>query len=456
MNSDSTARGRAELPSPCLKAPVTHIRWQIAIFLVAIAALTYLDRLNFGIAGKAIQDEFGFSTTQMGWLLSAFVLGYALFQIPGGWLADRIGARRMMTFTVIWWSVFTALTAIAPQLPLAKWFGVAWSFAMVRFLVGVGEAASSPTSSRVVSTWMGKERRGLGSSLTLLGIGIGGTFAPLAITRTMQAFGWRSTFFLCALVGLVVALCWFLDVTDRPEQHPRINNAELELIYPGEQPPFHRAESPARRTIPYARILTSRSAWALSLGYFCQGYPIYIFHTWFFIYLVRVRGLSVLRGGLWDAAPYLAIVILAPLGGWTSDRLSRLLGRSYGRRISVWLGMGGSALLLWTGANQSNVPLALTLLACAAGCNMFAAASWWAATIDLAPESPASLAGFMNTFGNLGGWLAPIGTGYIAVQFGWTAALDVAAIVSLFGAVAWFWVDPSHAIGSDAARVGLG
>jgi len=414
------------------------VRWQIALLIAVVSAVTYIDRLNFAIAGSAIQTEFHFSTATMGWLLSAFVLGYALFQIPNGWLADRLGGRRMMTFAVIWWSAFTAATALAPRWHLVGWFSIAWAFGVVRFLVGVGEAAAWPTASRMVGLWLGEDQRGMGSSLNLIGVGASGLMAPLLIAWILGLYGWRPAFLLCAAMGLVLAVVWYVLTRDRPEEHPGVNAAELAEIHAGElaSPPA----VPSTRVL-YRTMLASRSVWGLSLGYFCPGYPIYIFHTWFFIYLVRVRHLSLLRSGVWDSGPYLAILILAPLGGWLSDRASLWLGRTSGRRLAAAAGMIASAVLLWTGAHATSQPLALTLLCCAAGFNMFGAASWWATTIDLLPQATASLAGVMNAFGNLGGWAAPIATGYFAVAFGWTFALDVAALVSLAGAALWFLVD---------------
>jgi MFS family permease len=177
----------------------THVRWHIVGLLGIVSALTYLDRLNLSIAGKHIQDEFAFSNQTMGWILSAFVLGYALFQLPGGWIGDRYGPRGVLTAAVLWWSVFTAATGIAPRLPLAGWFGLAWSFAIIRFLIGVGEAAAFPNSNRIVAFWMGAGQRGIGNSLFLMGIGAGGALTPMFIAALMERWGWRSSFYVCAL-----------------------------------------------------------------------------------------------------------------------------------------------------------------------------------------------------------------------------------------------------------------
>jgi ACS family glucarate transporter-like MFS transporter len=434
----------------------TQVRWAIMGWLTLVQMLTYLDRLNLSIAGKFIQDEFWISDQTMGWILSAFLLGYALCQIPGGWAGDRFGPRKMLTAAILWWSAFTALTAIAPQLQqslhVARWMGVVGSLMIVRFLVGVGEAASAPNANKIVSRWMGDSHRAIGTSFTLLGIGLSGAITPPLIAWLMQRDGWRSSFGICGALGILVAVAFYWFVTDRPEQHPRVNAAELALIHSGQSREAQESgASQEKRNAPWAEMLTSPSVWALLIGYFCQGYPIYIFHTWFFIYLVRVRGLTISQGGLWGATPYLAIVLLAPLGGRFSDYAVRRFGKRRGRQYGVWIGMVASAALLWFGSSASNRWTAIALLAASCGFNMFAAASFWAACIDLTQEFTASLSGLMNTFGNLGGWLSPILTAYIATHFGWHRALGFGAVITLISAICWFFVDTSQAIEVDPA-----
>lgn len=423
----------------------TRVRWQMMGMVTASAILTYLDRLNLGIAGKYIQDEFSFPLRTMGWIFSAFLLGYALSQIPGGYLADRYGPRKVLIVAISWWSVLTAGTALAPRSPLTQWFGLAWSFAVVRFLIGIGEAPSVPSYTKVVANWVGKMRRGLGSSFNLLGIGLGGALTPVLITFIMQHWGWRAAFYGCGLLGILVALAWYWLATDRPEQHPRVNQAEIDLIGRVESGNMQSASS---GRVPWRRIFTNRSVIALVLGYFCQGFPIYFFHTWLFIYLVRVRGFSLSEGGFYGATPYLAIALASPVGGLFSDFAVRRFGKRLGQRIAVWIGMFTSAIFLWEGAHAGNKVTAIVLLALAAGFNMFASVTFWAACIDLGQEYSGSVAGLMNTLGNLGGWLSPIVTAFMAAKFGWTAALTLASVVTVASGLSWLMVDTTRAIGS--------
>jgi ACS family glucarate transporter-like MFS transporter len=407
--------------------------------LTLITALTYLDRMNMGIAGKYIQDEFAFSTQTMGWVLSSFVLGYALFQIPGGWLGDHFGPRGVLTGAIVWWSVFTAITGLVPRLPLRNWVGLVGSFILIRFLIGVGEAACLPNSNKIIAFWVGGNRRGVANSMFLTGIGFGGALTPILITSIMQRWGWEMSFYISGGLGVFVALFWYSFATSRPEQHSGVNAQELGIIRSGSQ----SFESPAqgqsllRAKTPWKKLLGNVSTWCLMLSYFCEGYPNYIFYTWFFIYIVRVRGLTIKQGGLWGAAPFLAILVLAPLGGWFSDRASAQYGKRRGRQLTVWVGMTCSAILLALGAHTEGNTLAILFLSGAVGCNMFATSTWWATCNDLTRNFSGSLSAMMNTWGNIGGWISPILTAYIAVHLGWTQALDFAALITLMGAVLW-------------------
>lgn len=434
--------------SPAARA--THVRWVIIGMLAVISGTTYMDRLNLGIAAKYIQDQFAFSNQTMGWILSAFVLGYALFQVPGGWAGDKIGPRRMLTFAIIWWSVFTALTALAPQLPLAGWFSVGWSFAIVRFLIGMGESAAYPNSAKIVSYWSAAGGRGVATSVFIAGLGVGGAVSPLGITWVMLQWGWRASFFLCAALGGIVAMVWHFYARDHPEEHPGVNAEELKVIYRDQETggvPAGR-KSNSKAPVPWRAILRSRSVWALVVSYFFIAYPAYIYYTWFFIYLIRVRGLSVAQTGLWGSTPFIAIILLSPLGGWLSDRLVARVGVRDGRRYAIWIGVGFSAIMLPAGGYVANNTLAILLLAGASGFNLFATTIWWATCNDITPNFSGSLSGLMNMSGNLGGWLSPILTAVIFTHFGWNMAFNFAGLMTLTSGLLWFTVKADETLES--------
>jgi ACS family glucarate transporter-like MFS transporter len=353
---------------------------------------------------------------------------------------------------IVWWSVFTAVTGLVPRLPLRAWLGLAWSFAVIRFLVGVGEAAAFPNINRTVAYWMGANQRGVGNSVLGAGVGVGGALTPLFIAALMQGWGWRASFYACGALGIVVALLWHFYATNRPEEHPRVNAAEIALIHaqdPAETGGSQAATSPRQRA-PWGRMLSSSSVWALILSYFCIAYPAYIFYTWFFIYLVRVRGLTLTQGGWGSSAPFLVITVMAPLGGWVSDRAVAKFGKRRGRQGAAWLGALVSAILLPIGSHTVNNTLAILLLAAAAGFNLFATTSWWATCTDLTRRFTGSLSGLMNMCGNLGGWVSPILTAYLATHFGWTRALDFAAVMTLLAAALWLGVNAGRPLEGES------
>jgi len=425
----------------------TNVRWLILAVLTLIMVVTAFGRLNLGISAKYLQDEFQFTTQTMGWILGAFAFGYALFQIPWGWAGDRFGPRVMLTLAMLGWAAFTMLMAIVPLGSRNHWWNLVWAFAIIRFLTGAGEAASYPNANRIVANWTTKSERGMGSSLLLAGVGAGGVLSPILFAATMQRWGWRSSFILTGALAATVAVLWFVFATNRPEENARINGAELAILEratPSLNPHSFRISG-----TPWRKIFSSRSVWGLIFSYVCHGYTPYIYFTWFFIYLTRVRGFTVIKGSLWAATPFIAMTLMAPLGGWLSDKAVVRFGRRRGRQSTASIGMTCSALLLWSGSHAANNIFAVLLLAAAAGFSTFAAPSWWATCIDLTPNHSGALSGLMNTCANMAGGIAPILTASIATSLGWTKALDFAALVNFAAAIIWVFVNANDNLEAD-------
>jgi ACS family glucarate transporter-like MFS transporter len=425
----------------------SNVRWLILAVLTLIMVVTAFGRLNLGISAKYLQEEFQFTTQTMGWILGAFAFGYALFQIPWGWAGDRFGPRLMLTIAVLCWSTFTMLMAVVPLLSRSHWWHLAWAFGVIRFLTGAGEAASYPNANKIVAHWTTKSERGMGSSLLLAGVGAGGALSPILFAATMQRWGWRSSFLLTGTLAAAVALVWFVYATNRPEENARVNAGELAIL--GSASRSSNAHSFHLSGTPWRKIFSSGSVWGLIFSYFCHGYAPYIYFTWFFIYLTRVRGFTVIKGGLWGATPFIAMTLMAPLGGWLSDKAVVRFGRRRGRQSTASIGMTCSALLLWAGSHAADNIFSVLLLAAAAGFSTFAAPSWWATCIDLTPNHSGALSGLMNTCANLAGGIAPILTAGIATSFGWTKALDFAALVNLTAAIAWTFVNANENLEAD-------
>ena len=206
-----------------------HMRWMLIFWMFVISAVAYLDRVNIAIAGHSIATEFGLDNIRLGWVFSAFVFGYALFQAPGGRLADRYGPRRVLAIGTIWWAVFTSLTAFVPAgMEQALMLLIA-----VRFALGIGEAVVYPSSNRLVASWIPTQERGLANGLIFSGVGAGAGVAPPLITYILVQYGWRWSFWISALIGLVAGGFWYFLARDRPEEHSWVGAEELEHIRRG-------------------------------------------------------------------------------------------------------------------------------------------------------------------------------------------------------------------------------
>jgi ACS family glucarate transporter-like MFS transporter len=261
----------------------------------------------------------------------------------------------------------------------------------------------------------------------------------------MVTLGWRAAFYIAGGAGIFLALLCYWFATDRPADHSWVNAAELRHIRQGAGSAF--APSQSTGSVPWRALLLSRTdLWFLTASYFVLGYIMYIYFSWFYLYLVNVRGFSVLSGGWYSTAPFLAGAITSPIGGWLSDSLSRRFGKRIGR-----CGVGVSGLLLtsglvWAGASTTDPYLAILLLALGSASLFLTAAAYWASTMDLAATYAGTVSGFMNMGGNLGGALSPTLTPWLAQQFGWESALYVAAASAVLGALLWLGVHPEQAI----------
>lgn len=423
----------------------THARWIVMSIVMAIMAVTALNRLNLSIAGKYIEDEFSFNTIGMGVIFSAFLWGYALFQIPWGYICDRIGPRRTLTASILCFAVGSGAMVVVPRLAGLTCISALAAFRLVRFLTGVGEAAVSSNVTRVIASWTALKERGFASGLQVCGLGLGGTLTPVAIAWTMIHWGWRASFAICAVLAFVMVAIWHSYATDWPEEHPRVNKIELQVIHPGLEEGVPRPQQVAT-AVPWFKMFRSTSVWGLILGYGFQGYAFYVYYNWFYFYAVKVRGLDTMRAAEWTSAPFLAMALLSPVGGWFSDRVARVTDRRKGRTAAVWLGMGAAAFLLYTGNHLKTTAIALPMIALAAGFTMFAAAVFWASCIDLAPGYSASLSALMNTVGSLGGVVSSTVTATVSVHQGWGRALDLAVLVTIGSGALFSIVDSNHTI----------
>ena len=424
----------------------SHVRWFLIFWLFVLSAVAFLDRVNISIAGSSIASEYHLTNVELGWVFSAFLAGYALFQTLGGRLADRFGPRRVLAVGVVWWGVFTALTASVPH-GIA---GALFLFVSIRFLFGAGEAVVYPASNQFVSRWIPSEERGIANGWIFAGVGAGAGLSPPLITFIMIHYGWRASFWVCAVIGLVVGLVWFLAARDSPAEHSSVSASELALIRSGVST-VADGHVHARQLVPWRTVLKSKEVLAITISYFSFGYVAWIFFSWFYTYLAQVRGLNLKASAFYAMLPFLAMSVCCALGGTISDRLTRSHGPRIGRCYLAAVVITLAALFLVLGAEVQSARLASVVLAGGAGALYLAQSSFWSVTADLAGSSSGSVSGFMNMGAQAGGWLTAWLTPLIAKHFGWTASFLMAAALCLTGAIAWMFVDPKRILETTQA-----
>jgi len=394
----------------------------VLALIVAAYMITYMDRVNIASAVPVIQKDMGFSMITIGWIFASFRWGYAFFQIPGGWLGDRIGGRRALALVVVWWSVFTSLTAFAWN---------ATSMGVFRFFFGVGEAGAFPIATRSLSRWMLPTERGFAQGITHAASRLGAALTPALVVMMMLRFGWRAPFFFFGLIGLGWAAVWYWYYRDTPAQHSRINAAERQLI---EDSLGVRAAGV--RAVPWRQILRSPSLWTLSLMYFCYGYSIDVYLDWFPKYLNEHRGFNLTQMGIYASLPLLAGAAGDLLGGTMSDRYAKRFGNlKVARRVVALAGFVLAAVFILP-ATFTHSSTASVLYSCVAvfGLEVTVGVSW-AIPLDIAGDYAGSVASVMNTFGNLGSAVSPVLLAYLVGLYGWNMPFLVCAVLCAGGAL---------------------
>ena len=392
-----------------------------------------------------MMTDLGLSVMQMSVVFSAFTLAYSLFEVPSGWRGDVVGARRVLTRIVLWWSAFTALTGAAGGLR---------SLVAIRFLFGAGEAGAFPNILRAFSRWFPPRERGRANGVLFLGSRAGGAIAPALTLLLIQRWGWRWTFALFGTLGVVWAWAWHAWYRDRPAEHPAVNAQELAWIRQDEA--ATGAAGAEHVEVPWGRLLASRNLYAICGMYFAFGYGLYFYFTWLPTYLIKELGFSHFSGGLFAALPFLLAGIADIVGGWLTDFLTRRRGLRAGR---CHLGFGAfltCAAFLFASTVVPSPILKAILIAMALASADLALGACWAVPIDIAPDHAGVITGFMNTLGNIGGLIGPLVVGYAVDRWhSWTFPFYITALVYAGGAVAWLAIDPTRRIvGSD--RPGLG
>jgi sugar phosphate permease len=423
------------------RARPSYGRWYILGLICLMYLITYLDRVNISTAAPEISKEFGFDKITMGAIFSAFVWAYAIFQVPGGWLSDRFGARPVLATIVAYWSIMTAATAAATG---------AISFLVLRFLFGIGEAGAFPGATRAMQVWYPRSERGFVQGITHSASRLGAAIAPPLVVLIMITLGWRSVFYICGAVGFVWSLWWYLSYRNLPEEHGLVNRAELEHIRGfGETGEINQATIQREGAdVPWGTLLRSPNMWAIMCAYFTYVYCLYIFLTWLPSYLVDFRHFTLIKVGLFASLPLFAGVIGDTVGGLATDWLLKKTGSAkLARRSVAIVGLLGCAgFMVAAGMTEDaytavySLTAAMFFLECTIG-------PAWAVPMDCGGKYSGTVSGMMNMAGNIGGALSPLVFGFLAQYDNWAAPFVLSAALLVAGAGVWaFWLDPDRSV----------
>ena len=415
--------------------------------------MSYVLRTNLSIVGPAMIAELGISEIQLGMVLSAFALGYTIFQFPGGIFGDIVGPRLAVTLMAVAWGLLTLASGVLPDGTAASGSAVVAALLGIRFLVGVSQAPIFPVmTGGMVSNWFPVSAWGLPNGLSSAGLTLGAAATGPLIVWLAASVGWRGSFLVTAPTAFLLAGVWWWCTRDRPGQHPWVAQSELDLIEADRA--FPEAAS-TRRGI-WRLALANREIRLLTASYFCMNYVFYLFFNWFFYYLVEVRGFAAEQAASLTAVQWIIGAVGATLGGVLCDRTMRRFGPRRGARVLPVIGLVASAGLLAAGAWTTQPALAVVCLAGCFGMNQITEASFWATTICVAGRHAASATGVLNTGGNLVGFVGAVLVPVIAQALGWSWAIASGALVALVGAVLWGWIrgDRPLEIASDLSAPG--
>jgi ACS family glucarate transporter-like MFS transporter len=426
-------------------APLSRVRYFLGFWLFVLSGIAFLDRTNISIAGLQISREYGLSDQSLGWIFSSFLIGYALFQLPAGVLSARFGPRWVLTLGVFWWCIATALTAILPAgMPHAIYI-----LMIVRFALGAGEAVIYPAANQFVARWVPQQERGFINGLIFAGVGAGSGLTPPLLTGIILTHGWRAAFWFSATVGLIGGIIWWIFARDTPEEHPGVRRSELNEIRAGltlysKNPALPPADGTAR--ISWRAIFSRIDLAALMAGYFSFGYIAWVFFSWFFLYMAKVRGFNLQLSARYAMLPFLCMTIFSLAGGVWSDRLTRMHGLRVGRCYLAAASLFLTAIFLVLGSQVRSPELAGIILAGGAGALYLSQSTFWSVSVDIAGRSSGVFSSMVNMGGQIGGAVTASLTPWIAQRFGWTTSFAVAAAFAVVGGICWLVVHPERVL----------
>ncbi len=411
-------------------------RYWLVVGTFFLSVLLYVDRICISVAEEDIAADLALSKTQMGWVLSAFALGYALFQTPSGWMADRFGPRRVLSAIVVLWSLFTGLTAAAFNLT---------SLLATRLLFGAGEAGAFPGIARATFSWIPMNERGIVQGINFSGSRAGGVLALSIIPSMVAWLGWRMSFVSLMVVGCCWAVFWYWWFRDEPAEHPGVSRAELEYIAANRQRRGDDARAP--EPLAVATLARSPEVWLVSAQYFASNFTFFFCLTWLFPHLKTTYNLTGVEAGLYSAAPLAFGAMGNWFSGWMVDRLYRRGRWVASRRVAAMIGFALAAVGV-AGSVFADTPGASIVWFCLAifGADMTLAPSW-SFCIDIGKHHAGVVSGTMNMAGNFGSFLTALAFPYLAEWTGsYTPFFVVAAVLNGLAIGLWMLLDPRRAL----------
>ena len=413
-----------------LGGPVpSKARYTTIGFAIALAVITYIDRVCIAQAAPSIRKDLGLTAIQMGWAFSVFGWAYAFFEIPGGWLGDRMGARRVLMRIVMWWSFFTAATG---------WVWNVTSLLVTRTLFGAGEAGAYPNMTRMFTTWLPHHERERAQAVLWLASRWGGAFTPLLVAYILQFMTWRRAFELFGAIGVIWAVVFYMWYRDDPGTHPSVNAAELALM-----PPPHERQ-PVEGGIPWALLLSKPAVLLLCAQYFCLGYGWWFYVTWLPTYLRDARGTSVQMGALLAGLPLLLGGVGCLISAALIPRIARATGSiAQARRIIAVIGFVGASASVFVFTRIQDPVQAMLVLGMAGPFNDFVMPAAWAGCMDVGGRYAGTVSGAMNMMASIAGALSPLVIGYLLAFTGqnWTLTFYISSAVYGLGAICWLFLD---------------
>ncbi|MBY0524103.1 MAG: MFS transporter [Gemmataceae bacterium] len=437
---------------PSIEQP-TRVRYGVLGFACSLSLITYLDRICIMRVQENMREDLGIDKVQMGMVFSAFTLGYLLFEVPGGWMGDAWGSRKVITRIVLWWSVFTALTGglwaftlfdsglTIGAIPLA--INAFTTLLLVRFFFGCGEAGAYPNLARVVGSWFPYSERALAQGAIWTCARLGGAVAPTVVGVLSWWIGWREAFWVLGVIGVVWGLSFYRWFRDTPQEKPECNEAERQLIQEG--PYSWKNDQKAGHTFPpWRSLLLSTNLWAIYVAAAGVSFGWYFYATWQMAYLKEVHNVPDEWSQVLAGMPFASGAVGALIGGGLSDRLVRRLGRRWGRSLIGFLGFAGAGLSFLTAACMPNWWLTVFFLCFATFINDMAIPVIWAVGTDIGGRYAGTVCGVMNMMGGLGPLVSQPLTPWLRDNgFTWLATMAILACGWFVAALAWLRIDAS-------------